>query len=35
MRLIDLTAGDKIQVTLKADIGDLEITGLTADSRHA
>jgi UDP-N-acetylmuramoyl-L-alanyl-D-glutamate--2,6-diaminopimelate ligase len=33
LRLIDLIAGEKTQVTLTADIGDLEITGLTADSR--
>ncbi|MGB0630642.1 MAG: UDP-N-acetylmuramoyl-L-alanyl-D-glutamate--2,6-diaminopimelate ligase [Alphaproteobacteria bacterium] len=33
MRLIDLIAGENTQVTLTADIGDLEITGLTADSR--
>ena len=33
MRLIDLIAGEKAQVTLTANTGELEITGLTADSR--
>ncbi|PPR10216.1 MAG: UDP-N-acetylmuramoyl-L-alanyl-D-glutamate--2,6-diaminopimelate ligase [Alphaproteobacteria bacterium MarineAlpha11_Bin1] len=33
MQLIDLISGDKIKVTLTADISELDITGLTADSR--
>ena len=33
MRLTDLIAGEKTQVTLTADIGEMDITGLTADSR--
>ena len=33
LRLIDLVAGEKTQVTLRAETGETNITGLTADSR--
>jgi len=33
LRLIDLVAGEKTQVTLRAGTGETKITGLTADSR--
>jgi len=33
LRLIDLVAGDKTLVTLRAETGETKITGLTADSR--